>query len=143
MLRMGDDENVTTFMQRVNELVCGIRGASGKLEESEVVAKVLRSFPAAYKVKATAIEELQTITNVTRDMLVGKLTAFELSEFGDALPKVESKFKATTSRRDRQRYDPGESSSRKTFKYEDEIRQIEEEEREMEELEALIVKRVQ
>ena len=76
--------------------------------------------------------------------MVGKLTTFDLSEFGDALPKVESAFKATTSGRDRQRYDLGESSSRKTFKYEDEIRQIEEEEKEkeLEELEALIVKRV-
>ena len=101
MLRMGDDENITTFMQRVNELVCGIRCAGGWLEELEIVAKVLRSFPVAYKFKDTTTEELHTLTNVTRDMLIGKLTTFELSEFGDALPKIESVFKVTTSGKDK------------------------------------------
>lgn len=57
-LRMGDDENVTTFMQRVNELVCGIRCVGGQIDESEIFAKVLRYFPNSYKVKASAIEEL-------------------------------------------------------------------------------------
>ena len=28
-LRMGDDDNINTFMQRVNELVCGIRCVGG------------------------------------------------------------------------------------------------------------------
>ena len=58
MLRMGDDENITSFMQRVNELVCSIRCASGTLEKSEIVAKVLKSMLVAYKAKATTIEEI-------------------------------------------------------------------------------------
>ena len=53
MLRMGEDENITYFMQRVNELVCSIRCAGGTLEELEIVAKVIRSLPTTYKHKAT------------------------------------------------------------------------------------------
>lgn len=78
-------------MQKVNELMCGIRCVSGVLEESEIVAKVLRSLPP-YKHKFFPIDEIQTMTNVTRDMLIGKL-----AEFGDSLPKTESACKATVS----------------------------------------------
>lgn len=82
MLRKGEDENITSFMQKVNELVCNMRCVNGVLEESKIVAKVLRSFPPTYKHKATSIEEIRSVTNVTRDMLTGKLVAFELSKFG-------------------------------------------------------------
>lgn len=101
MLRMVEDENIISYMQKVNELVCNIRYVSGKLEESEIVAKVLKSLPASYKHKDVAIEEIEIVTNVTRYMLTGKLLVFELSEFGDSLPKVESAFKATASRKDK------------------------------------------
>ncbi|GLJ49492.1 hypothetical protein SUGI_1048620 [Cryptomeria japonica] len=44
-LKMGDDENIHSYMAKVNELVLGIRCVGGKIEEDEIVAKVLRSFP--------------------------------------------------------------------------------------------------
>ena len=55
-LRMGDDENINNFMQRVNELVCGIRCAGGKIDEFEIVAKVLRSLPDSYKSKLVLLK---------------------------------------------------------------------------------------
>jgi len=66
-LRMREDENITSYMQKVNELVCGIQCAGGKLEESEIVVEVLRSLPASYKHRFAAIEEIRTMTTVTRD----------------------------------------------------------------------------
>lgn len=33
MLKMGEDENINTFMAKVNDLVLGIRCAGGTLEE--------------------------------------------------------------------------------------------------------------
>jgi len=71
--------------------------------------------PAAYKHKVVAIEEIQTMVNETRDMVIGKLSNFELSEFGESLPKTKSAFKATILKKDKQGYDLGESSSRKMF----------------------------
>lgn len=55
---MGDDENIHSYMAKVNELVLGIRCAGGKIEEDNIVAKVLGSFPIAYKHKVAAINEI-------------------------------------------------------------------------------------
>lgn len=104
MLRMGEDENITSFMQKVTELVLNIRCIGGVLEELEIVDKVLRSLPPTYKHKFVSIEEIRTMIDVTRDMLIGKLVTFELSEFGESLPKFEFAFKATISKK--QKYDP-------------------------------------
>lgn len=38
-LEMSGNENITSLIQKVNELVCGIRCISGVLEESEIVFK--------------------------------------------------------------------------------------------------------
>jgi len=87
-LKMREDENITTFMPRVNELVCGIRCVGGVLDEDEIVGKVLKSLPASYKYKVATIKEFKAHSSVTRDQLVGKLAAFELTEFGDAPPRL-------------------------------------------------------
>lgn len=51
MLKMGYDENIHSFMDKVNDLVLGIKCADGTIEEDEIVAKVMRSLPPAYKHK--------------------------------------------------------------------------------------------
>lgn len=135
-LNMGD-ENITSFIDKVNELVMKIRCVGGTLEEDEISAKVLRSFPPAYKPKVVAIDGIQSVTTITRDMLVGKLVAFELSEFGESHGKTEIAFKASVS--GKQKYDLGESSLR-VSRYEREMREMEEQERELDELEALIAR---
>lgn len=108
MLKMGDDENIHSFMAKVNDLVLGIRCAGGTIEEDEIVAKVLRSFLPSYKHKVVAIDEIYSVTIVTRDMLVGKLVAFELSEFGKSHEKSETTFKASASISGNKKYDPDE-----------------------------------
>lgn len=125
LLKMGEDENITFFLSKVNELMCNIRCVGWVLEESEIVAKVLRSLPLACKHKVATIEEIWTMTNVTRDMLIGKLAAFEWSDFGDSLPNIESAFKAPIS--GKWRYDPRERSSRRVSRYEKEMKEMEEE----------------
>lgn len=138
MLRMGEDENIISLMLKVNELVCNIRCAGGKLEESEI-AKVIRSLLASYKHKVPTIEEIRTMTDVTKDMLIGKLSTFELSEFGDYVPKVGSAFKAIVFRKDKKRYNLRESSSWWMSKYEKERNEIKEEEQY---LEVIVAKRL-
>lgn len=76
-------------MQKLNEFVYNIRCVGGTFKESDIVTKVLKSLPASYKHKVAAIE-IQTMTIVTRYMLIGKLLAFELSEFHEYLPKIQS-----------------------------------------------------
>jgi len=139
---MRDDENITTFMPRVNELVCGIRNASGVLDENEIVCKILRSLPAAYKIKVAAIDEFRAHTTVTREKLAGKLAAFEMTKFGDDHPKTESAFKSSAYVKGKQRFDLGENSSKKLSWYDQATKDMEEEEAEIAQLEALIVKRL-
>lgn len=74
--------------------------------------------------------------DVTREMLIGKLVSFESNEFGESPPKSKSAFKSTVSTK--QKYDSGESSIRMST-YEKEMRDLEEE-REHEELEAIIAR---
>ncbi|XP_059073581.1 uncharacterized protein LOC131874299 [Cryptomeria japonica] len=82
-----DDIKEAKFNIRRKEALLSALCASGVLEESEIVSKVLRSLPLAYKHKIVAIEEIRIVSYVTRDILIGKLAAFELRKFGESLPK--------------------------------------------------------
>ncbi|GLJ37821.1 hypothetical protein SUGI_0769250 [Cryptomeria japonica] len=97
-LKMEEDERISTFMERVNKIVLGIQCCGGSLSEYEIVSKVVRALPPAYKMKLTTINEIRTMpnTSVSRDTLVGKLLAFELEEFGlVATVKTDLSFKAS------------------------------------------------
>ncbi|GLJ14946.1 hypothetical protein SUGI_0243920 [Cryptomeria japonica] len=67
-LKMEEDERISAFMERVNEIVLGIKCCGGTLSEDEIVSKVLRGFPPAYKMKVTAINELRTMPNTSIDL---------------------------------------------------------------------------
>lgn len=62
-LKMEEDEKISSFMDRVNEIVMGIKCCGGTVNEDEIISKILRALPLAYKMKATAINELQTMSN--------------------------------------------------------------------------------
>ncbi|GLJ10717.1 hypothetical protein SUGI_0133680 [Cryptomeria japonica] len=86
--------------------------------------------------KATTINELRTMANtsVNRDTLVGKLSAFELEEFGPSgVVKFEPSFHASTS-----------TTNKKDLKslYAKESEDMKREEDDFEKLEALFVRRV-
>ncbi|GLJ14945.1 hypothetical protein SUGI_0243910 [Cryptomeria japonica] len=97
---MEEDEKIISFMDRVNEIVMGVKCYGGNVNEDEFVSNILRVLPLAHKMKATTINELQTMSNtpVTRDTLLRKLTTFELEELGDrSATKTETAFRAPTS----------------------------------------------
>ncbi|GLJ53499.1 hypothetical protein SUGI_1141440 [Cryptomeria japonica] len=106
------------------------------LSEDEIVSKVLRAPPLAYKMKETAINELRTMakTSVNRDILIGKLSTFELEEFGPSGAAMsESSFHASSS-----------STSKSDWKslYAKELEDMRKEDEEFEQLEALFSIRV-
>lgn len=90
-------------MAKMNDLVMNIRCVSGTLEEDEIVAKELRSLSLAYKHKIIATNEICSVTTMARDMLVRKITLFELREFGESHGKYETVFRASVS--EKQKYD--------------------------------------
>lgn len=128
----------------MTELVCGIRGVVGTMNEDEIVSKIMISLTPSDDNKVFVIEEIITVSMVTRDSLVGKLFSFEMTRFFDNTPKYESSFKDTISK-DKQKYDSCESyssSSKYGSRYVKDLQEIQEEERKMEDLESLISKRV-
>lgn len=134
-LKIEEDERITAFIERVNEIVMGIQCCGGALSE-EIVSKVLRALPPAYKMKATIINELRTMANtfVNRDTLVGKLFAFELEEFGPSgVVKSEPSFHASASSTEKQDW---------RALYAKELDDMTIEDEEFEQLEALFSRRV-
>lgn len=100
-LRLSDDENIESYLHRVNEIVRAIRGIGGKLEESEVVRKVMLTLPKCYKPKKYAIEESHDMEKYILDHLYGLLSAFEIAELDDLQKgKKEVAFKATKKSED-------------------------------------------
>ncbi|GLJ11353.1 hypothetical protein SUGI_0153510 [Cryptomeria japonica] len=141
--KMEEDEKTSAFMERVNEIVLGIQCCGGSLREDEIVSKVLRALPPTYKMKVTAINELRTIpnTSVSRDTLVGKLSAFELEEFCHvATIKIDLAFKESSS----SSASSSSLSKKSDWKalYAREIEDIRKEIEELEELEALFARKM-
>ncbi|GLJ37832.1 hypothetical protein SUGI_0769570 [Cryptomeria japonica] len=133
-LKMEEDERISSFMEKVNEVVLGIQYCGGYLSEDEIVSKVLRALPLAYKMKVTAINELRTMpnTSVSRDTLVRKLSTLELEEFGpDATIKTNLAFRASSSN----------TFVWKTL-YAKELEDIRRKNEELEELEALFARKM-
>lgn len=77
----------------------------GTIVGDEIVARVLRSLPPAYKHKVVAIDEIQSVTTLSRDMLVGKIVAFELSECGESHGNLEAAFSTSISVSGKHKYD--------------------------------------
>ncbi len=66
------------------------------LREEEIVQKILRSLTPSNENKVNTIEKvIPLIKGIDREIQIGRLKAFKNSKLKDALPKVESSFKAT------------------------------------------------
>ncbi|GLJ18712.1 hypothetical protein SUGI_0333860 [Cryptomeria japonica] len=96
-MRMNEGENITQYSTRLKEIVNQIKGASGTIEEKDITSKLLRTLLPAYAIRVSTINELRSVPNmpVSLDATIGKLHAFELSNFdnsGSLVNKVESAF---------------------------------------------------
>ena len=59
---MEEEENITSFFQRINEVFNTINGLGEEVNEQEVVQKILRSLPLIFNPKVYAIEEKNILT---------------------------------------------------------------------------------
>ena len=75
---MNENEDIATYLLRVDEFVNAIRGLGEELDESLVLQKVLRSLLLKYDAKVSAIEENRDLTKMKMDELHGSLTAYEM-----------------------------------------------------------------
>ena len=81
-LKMGNDEKVEDYLLKIDETVNGIRGLGEKIDDIDVVKKVLRSLPDKFDSKICSIEETRDINKYTMEDIHGALVAYEMRKFG-------------------------------------------------------------
>ena len=54
---MKDEENISEYFKRVEDLVNAIKGLGVELPDDELVEKVLRTLPMAYNPKVSNLED--------------------------------------------------------------------------------------
>ena len=89
---MKDEENISKYFERIENLVNGIKGLGVEVPDYELVEKILRRLPMVYP-KVSTLEDQEKLEDLTMDKLFGILTAYELRLSIDNLPKGEATFK--------------------------------------------------
>ncbi len=90
---MNEDESVSKYFLRVEELVNAIRGLGEKIDEAPLVQKILRSLPDRFNPKVSAIEEMNDLRTLSFDQLLGTLTTYEMRISKDKNTTREASFK--------------------------------------------------
>jgi hypothetical protein len=96
-LRMNEEENISKFFLRVDEMVNAMRGLGETIDDSLLVQKILRSLPERFNPKVSAIEEMSELKTLSLDQLLGTLTAYEMRISTDQNSSREASFKAEKS----------------------------------------------
>lgn len=78
---MSENEDFSSYVLWVDEVVNGIKGIGGELKEDEAMKKILRSLPKSYSHKISTIEESKDLDKYSMYQVYGALTAFETREF--------------------------------------------------------------
>ena len=77
-MKMKEDENIATYVLRVDEIVNVIRGLGEEVNESIIVQKVLRSLPMRFDLNISALEEITYLDSISMDELHGIFTTYEM-----------------------------------------------------------------
>lgn len=66
-LKMNDEEDITAYMLRVNEVINGIKGLREEIEDKVIVKKILRPLPQRFDSKVSAIKEAKDLNTFSFD----------------------------------------------------------------------------
>jgi len=92
-LKMNEDETISKYFLRVEELVNAMKGLGEMFDDSLLVQKILRSLPDKFNPKVSAIEELNDLKTLSIDQLLGTLTAYEMRINKDKFSTRATSFK--------------------------------------------------
>ena len=95
-MKLEEGENISQYVARIKE-VSAKKGAIGHIDDDTILRKLLRILLPIYAIRVSTLHELRCILgkDLTLEGLVGRLTAFELSNFDNyKLESLESTFKA-------------------------------------------------
>ena len=101
---MKDEENISEYFDRVDNIVNAIKGLGVDVVENEIVEKILRTLPMLYNPKVSTLEDRENLKNLTMDGLYGILMAYELKLGHENLPKGEVAFKVLKKTKNKKKY---------------------------------------
>ena len=79
LFKMKDDESIEQMCSRFQTLVYGLQVVKKTYVASDHVSKILRSLPARWRPKVTAIEEAKDLNTLSVEDLVSSLKVHEIS----------------------------------------------------------------
>jgi hypothetical protein len=94
-LKIKEDEDIATYLLRVDETVNAIIGLGEEIEEFVIVQKILRSLPMRFNPKISTLEERSDMDSISMDELHGIFTAYEMRTEEENLDVKEATFKAS------------------------------------------------
>ena len=77
-IKMEEDELFDEFYDKLKDIINSIFNLREIIQEAKIVRKVLKSLPARFHAKITAIEESKDIDKIPLTELVGNLQTYEL-----------------------------------------------------------------
>jgi len=77
-LRMLEDESIQDYHLNILDIANAFDSLGEKISNEKLVRKILRSLPKRFDMKVIAIEEVQDISNMKVDELIGSLQNFEI-----------------------------------------------------------------
>ena len=88
-MKMEEGETVAQYVARIKEVVSAIKGVDGAIDDDTILSKVFRTWLLVYAIRVSTIQELRCIpeNDLSLEGLVGRLTAFELSNFNNYKPE--------------------------------------------------------
>ena len=75
---MKEDENIASYLLRVDEIVNTIKGLGVDLDEGVVVQKILKTLPPIFVPILLVLESQANLDNLTKDELHGIHIAYEM-----------------------------------------------------------------
>ena len=75
---MNEDENISAYFSRIDEIVNARKGLGEQIEEHDIVSKVIRSVLPKFEAKIFTLEEKKSFSKMTLHQLQGTLIAYEM-----------------------------------------------------------------
>jgi hypothetical protein len=75
---MKEDESIQEFYMNILDITNAFDTLGEKMSEEKLVRKILRSLPERFDMKVTAIEEVQNVSEMKIEELIGSLQNFEI-----------------------------------------------------------------
>ena len=83
LFRMKEDENIESMFSRFKVLVAGLKVLKRSYTTSDHVKKILRSLPAKWRPKVTAIQEAKDLDTLSLEVLISSLLSHEIELASD------------------------------------------------------------